>query len=82
MGGSQGRMGEMKMHTSFWSENLKGRDDFECLGLHGRTACLKGMGCDSVALIHLVQSGQGPVVESCERDYEPAGSVKGREILG
>jgi hypothetical protein len=29
-------MGEMKIHTKFWSENLKGRDHSEDLGVDGR----------------------------------------------
>jgi hypothetical protein len=30
------RMGEMKMHTIFWLENLKGKDHAENLGTEGR----------------------------------------------
>jgi hypothetical protein len=28
-------MGEIKMHTALWLENLKGRDHFEHLGVNG-----------------------------------------------
>jgi hypothetical protein len=36
MGGHVVRMGEMRMHTKFWSENLKGRDYSEDLGVDGK----------------------------------------------
>jgi hypothetical protein len=52
---SQERVGKMKMYTSFWLENLKERDRFECLGLRWRIACRKGIGYEGVDLIHLVQ---------------------------
>jgi hypothetical protein len=29
-------MGEMKVHITFWSENLKGRDHLEDLGVYRR----------------------------------------------
>jgi len=33
LAGHVARMGEMKMHIKFWSENLKGRDHSEDLGI-------------------------------------------------
>jgi hypothetical protein len=36
MNGHEARIGEIKMHTAFCSENLKGRDHSEGLGLDER----------------------------------------------
>jgi hypothetical protein len=34
--GHEARMGEIKMHTEFWSENLKGGDHAEDLAVDGK----------------------------------------------
>jgi hypothetical protein len=42
-------MGEMRIHTIFWSKILKGRDHTEDLGVDGRIICkvdLREIGCE------------------------------------
>jgi len=36
MGGHVARMGRSEMYTRYWSENLKGRDHSQDLGVDGR----------------------------------------------
>jgi hypothetical protein len=36
MGGACGTHGRDEVHTKFWSENLKGRDHLEDLGIDGK----------------------------------------------
>jgi hypothetical protein len=45
------------MHTKFWEESLKERDQLEDLGIDGRNIkmVLKEIGLESVDLIHLAQ---------------------------
>jgi hypothetical protein len=70
------------MHTKFLSENLKGRDHVEDLGIHGNIILewvlgKEGEGCELVAS----GLGEGTLMGSCEHGNESLGSVKGGEVL-
>jgi hypothetical protein len=55
--GQVARMGKMKMHTVFWSENLKGRDHSEDLGVDERLIIIdvRKIRLECVDWIHLAQ---------------------------
>jgi hypothetical protein len=74
--------GEMKMHTKFRLESMKGRDNSENLGVD-RRSILNGFLGNRVRGDELDSSGsrQGPVVCSCKHGHEPSCSIKGGEFL-
>jgi hypothetical protein len=79
--GHVAHMGDVR-NTKCSSQNLKGRDHAEDLGVDGRIILERIMenrvgeyGLDSSG------SGCGPVAGCCEHGNEPSGSVKGREFL-
>jgi len=62
------------MRTTLWSENLRGRDYSEDLGLDGNRSYgnkIERCGLDPS------DSECGPVAGSCEYGDEPLGSIKG-----
>jgi hypothetical protein len=74
-------MEDIIIHTKFWLENLKGRDNSEDLGIHGKMLewilgnTAPNCGLDSTA------SGQGLVMGSCEHGNKSSGgSIKGGEL--
>jgi hypothetical protein len=70
------------MHTKFWSENLKGRDNLEVLGIAGRIKliCILGKQGGRVLTgfiwLRIETSGS-----SFKQSNEPLGSIRGREFL-
>jgi len=70
------------MHTKFLSGNLKGRDHSEDLGVDGKVILelISGNWSGRCGLCSS-DSVRGPVAGSCEHDYEPSGSIKGRRFL-
>jgi hypothetical protein len=40
------------VHTKFWSENLKGRNHLEDIGIEGRTVVVKGISWEDMGWIH------------------------------
>lgn len=76
------RVEEMRNAYNFFSENLKGTDHFEVLGLVGKVIfkCslrkrVRKCGQD------LSDSGQVPVVSASEDGNENSGWIRGREFL-
>jgi hypothetical protein len=67
------------MHTKFLSENLKGRDHVEHLGVDAKTLewILGKLGGSAYGL-DSSSSRKGPVVDSYEQVNELSGSIKGR----
>jgi len=65
------------MHIQFWSDNLKGRDHSEDLGVDERISGegVGGCGLDSSG------SGQGPMAGSWEHGNELLGSTEDGEFL-
>jgi hypothetical protein len=70
------------MHTIFWLENLKGRDNSEYLTIDGKTIQNGSQG-NRVGRCGLDASGSryGSGADSCEHSSETSGSIQGREFL-
>jgi hypothetical protein len=64
------------MHTQFWLQSLKERDDLKDLGLRGRIILshLRDQGFGDLDWIHLAQIGTGS--GSSEHENERSGSIK------
>jgi hypothetical protein len=70
------------MHVKFWSENLKGRDHSEHIGIDGKIILERILGNRFGRHgLDASGSGQGPVVGSYEDDNEPLGSIKSGGFL-
>jgi hypothetical protein len=62
------------MYAKFWSENLKGKDHSEDLGIDGKTQVGR-------CTLDSSGSGQKQVVDSCEHGNESSSSIKARIFL-
>jgi hypothetical protein len=74
-------MGEMSNTYEFWSENLKERDHFRDLGLHGRiilTWMLEKQECEDVERIQLAP-GRAQC-QALENGNEGSGFIRGEFI--
>jgi hypothetical protein len=69
------------MHTKSWSENPKGRDNSEDLGIDGKILdCILGNYGGKV-WTGRIWLWIGTVAGSCEHGNEPSSSIKGGKFL-
>jgi hypothetical protein len=69
------------MHTKFWLEDLKVRDDLGILCVDGRIMLRWISRMQNMMMwTGFVWLRQGPVVGSCEHSHETLGSRKGGEF--
>jgi hypothetical protein len=69
-----------RMHTQFWSENLKrplGRPGVDWMTILKSISNKQGVRVWILFIWH----SKGPTENSCEHGYEPLGSIKNRKFL-